>query len=117
MATEAKANANSAEHDTIIFFINRFISFSVVSAIDRRLATLCFNDMTLVITLRCRKSESIANESNEIFTLADIDARASIQQEKSAGLSEAEDLRCSSFRLMPGSCVPVAGSGRNIAGA
>ena len=84
MATEAKANANSAEHDTIIFFINRFIFFSVGDATDRRLATLCFSDMTIVITIGCRKSESVANESNEIFTRAEIDARTSIKKEKFA---------------------------------
>jgi len=53
-----------------------------VSAIDRRLATLCFSDMTLVITIRCQKSESIVRESNEIFTRAEIDAQAFVKQEK-----------------------------------
>ena len=84
MATEARANANSAEHDTIIFFINRFIFFSVGDATDRRLAALCFSDMTVVITMRCRKSESVANESNEIFTREEIDARTPVEKEKFA---------------------------------
>jgi hypothetical protein len=52
---------------------------------DRRLATLCFSDMTVVITMRCRKSERVVNESNEIFTHAETNARASVQQKKSAG--------------------------------
>jgi hypothetical protein len=82
MATEANANANSAEHDTIIFFINRFIFFSVGDATDRRLATLCFSDMTIVITMGCRKSESVANESNEIFTREEIDARICVEKKK-----------------------------------
>jgi hypothetical protein len=80
MATEANANANSAEHDTIIFFINRFIFFSVGDATDRRLATLCFSDMTIVITMDCRKSESVTNESNEIFTREEIDARIRVEK-------------------------------------
>jgi hypothetical protein len=51
---------------------------------DRRLATLCFSDMTIVITKRCRKSESIANESNEIFTREEIDARICVEKKKFA---------------------------------
>jgi hypothetical protein len=85
IATEANANANSAEHDTIIFFINRFIFFSVGDAMARRLATLCFSDMTIVITMSCRKSESVANESNEIFTHEEIDARICVEKKKFAG--------------------------------
>jgi len=38
--------------------------------------------MTLIITKRCRKSESIANESNGIFTREEIDARTSINAVK-----------------------------------
>jgi hypothetical protein len=45
---------------------------------------LCFSDMTLIITMRCRRSEGIVHESNEIFTRAEINARTSIKQEKSA---------------------------------
>jgi hypothetical protein len=40
--------------------------------------------MTVVITMGCRKSESIANESNEIFTREEIDARTFIEKEKFA---------------------------------
>jgi hypothetical protein len=40
--------------------------------------------MTVVITMRCRKSERVVNESNGIFTRATIDALTAVEQEKSA---------------------------------